>query len=68
MGIDTDGRAGNHPTENLETIRLCNVCGFPLRHGSVEKLIGVHTWCVAAVAQRPKPIRGPVYGKKEEER
>jgi hypothetical protein len=57
-----DGRSNNHPWENFPTVRLCNVCSMPLPDRSVEKLIGVHTWCVAEVARRPILKKGPSYG------
>jgi hypothetical protein len=68
MGIERPGgRAFNHPTENLPEVKLCNVCSMPLPGRSVEYLIGVHTWCVAAVAQRPTLRKGPAYGKTPDE-
>ena len=68
MGIENPGgRVFNHPTENLPEVKLCNVCSFPLTWRTVEYLIGVHTWCVAAVARRPNLRKVPQYGKTPDE-
>jgi hypothetical protein len=60
---EEDGRIANHPWDNLPTLRLCNVCSNPLTVGSVEYLIGVHTWCVAYTSRRPQLRKGPSYGQ-----
>lgn len=63
---DADARARRLANLNKD-IRLCNFCFYPL-NTPTEKVIGLHTWCLADSKRKLKTqVPGPGYGKKSSE-
>ncbi|PWT71717.1 MAG: hypothetical protein C5B59_17210 [Bacteroidetes bacterium] len=63
--IDAEERARKLAILNKD-VRLCNFCSYPLLNPT-EKMIGLHTWCLADSKRKLKTaVQGPRYGKVDE--